>query len=152
MDHRFEEIDRRFDQIDRRFEEIDRRFEQIDHRFEEIDRRFDQIDHRFEDIDRRFDQIDHRFEDIDRRFEQIDHRFEEMESRLSARLTRVEIGQESLRNDVQAVAELTTANGRRIDDNRRAIEALTGKVELNTVGIRVVGDRLGSLEAHLRAV
>ena len=75
-------------------------------------------------------------------------KFDGVETRLSA----VGVGQESLRSDVQTVAELVTANGRSIDENRRAIEVLTEKVELNTVGIRAVGDRVATLEDHLRAV
>ena len=75
-------------------------------------------------------------------------KFDGVETRLSA----VEVGQESLRSDVQTVAELVTANGRSIDENRRAIEVLSNKVELNTVGIRAVGDRVATLEDHLRAV
>ena len=75
-------------------------------------------------------------------------KFDGVETRLSA----VEVGQESLRSDVQTVAELVTANGRSIDENRRAIEVLTEKVELNTVGIRAVRDRVATLEDHLRAV
>ena len=75
-------------------------------------------------------------------------KFDGVETRLSA----VEVGQESLRSDVQTVAELVTANGRSIDENRRAIEVLSNKVELNTVGIRAVRDRVATLEDHLRAV
>ena len=75
-------------------------------------------------------------------------KFDGVETRLST----VEVGQESLRSDVQTVAELVTANGRSIDGNRRAIEVLTEKVELNTVGIRAVRDRVATLEDHLRAV
>ena len=83
-----------------------------------------------------------------KRPDRIDTRFDGLESRVSA----VEVGQESLRSDVQTVAELVTANGRRIDENRRAIEVLAEKVELNTVGIRAVRDRVAALEDHLRAV
>jgi hypothetical protein len=75
-------------------------------------------------------------------------KFDGVETRLSA----VGVGQESLRSDVQTVAELVTANGRSIDENRRAIEVLTEKVELNTVGIRAVRDRVATLDDHLRAV
>ena len=51
MNERFEQIDRRFAQIDRRFEQIDKRFAQIDRRFEKNDEQFAQIDERFNSID-----------------------------------------------------------------------------------------------------
>ena len=51
MNERFEQIDRRFAQIDKRFEQIDRRFAQIDKRFEKNDEQFAQIDERFNSID-----------------------------------------------------------------------------------------------------
>jgi len=51
MNERFEQIDRRFAQIDKRFEQIDRRFTQIDKRFEKNDEQFAQIDERFNSID-----------------------------------------------------------------------------------------------------
>jgi len=51
MNERFEQIDRRFTQIDKRFEQIDERFAQIDKRFEKNDEQFAQIDERFNSID-----------------------------------------------------------------------------------------------------
>lgn len=101
---------------------------------------------------KKFERIDVQFERIDLRFEEMGRQAKEMEERLSARLTKVEVGQESLRSDVQTIAELVTANGRGIGENRRAIGTLTEKVELNTVGIHAVRDRVASLEDHLRAV
>lgn len=89
-----------------------------------------------------------KFDRIDERFDGVDGRLEGLEKRM----VRVEVGQESLRTDVQTIAELVTANGRRIDENRRAIESLSEKVDLNTVGIRAVRDRVADLEDHLRAV
>ncbi|MCG6926392.1 MAG: hypothetical protein LJF30_13915 [Acidobacteria bacterium] len=87
-----------------------------------------------------------------KKFDRIDLRFEEMEDRLSARLTKVEVGQEVLRNDVHLLAEVVAANGRRIEANGRAIQTVTEKVELNGVGIGAVRDRVAALEDHLRAV
>ena len=87
-----------------------------------------------------------------KKFDRIDLRFEEMEDRLSARLTKVEVGQEVLRNDVHLLAEVVAANGRRIEENGRAIQTVTEKVELNGVGIGAVQDRVAALEDHLRAV
>ena len=89
---------------------------------------------------------------IDARFDRVDGRIDELDNRLSGRLTKVEVGQESLRQDLRTAAELVIANGRRIDENRVAIEALTEKVELNGAGIRAVRDRVAALEEHLRAV
>ncbi|MEJ2539002.1 MAG: hypothetical protein P8188_03285, partial [Gemmatimonadota bacterium] len=119
---------------------------------EEIDRRFEAMDSRFEGMDRRFEAMDGKVEGIDRRFEAMDGKFEGMEGRLSGRLTKVEVGLESLGRDLRLVAELVTTNGRRIDENRLAIEGLTEKVELNGVGIRAIRRRVAALEDHLRAV
>jgi hypothetical protein len=65
MQHRFEQIDKRFEQTDRR----------IDLLHEEMNKRFEQVDKRFEQIDRRIDLL---HEEMNKRFEQVDKRFDEM--------------------------------------------------------------------------
>ena len=80
MEERFEEVDRRFKEMNEKF---DHRFEQVDQRFSEMNEKFD---HRFEQVDRRFkemnEQIDHRFEQVDRRFEKVEGHLARMDQRL----------------------------------------------------------------------
>ena len=87
MNHRFENVSLRFEEVNRR---IDQRFEEVNHRFEEVNRRFDQkfeeVNHRFEEVNRRFDQkleevnqkIDHKIEEVNRK---LDLKFEQAESK-----------------------------------------------------------------------
>jgi esterase/lipase len=71
-------MERRFEQIDKRFEQMhldmNKRFEQVDKRFEQVDKRFEQM---HLDMNKRFEQVDKRFEQVDKRFEvltsRIDH-------------------------------------------------------------------------------
>ena len=133
MNERFEQIDRRFAQIDRCFEQIDKRFTQIDKRFEQIDERFAQIDKRFEKNDEQFAQIDERFNSIDEQLADIrndhktlvdivkdmdlaaDERFQE----LKAGQAELAANQESLRADLAVVRrELYHESGSRemVDD------------------------------------
>lgn len=58
-------FDHRFDQMEGRFEKIDARFDQVDESFEKVDSRFDQVDARFEKLDERFDEMDARFERLE---------------------------------------------------------------------------------------
>jgi uncharacterized protein (DUF3084 family) len=101
VDRRFEQLDKKFDQrieqLDKKFEQ---RFEQLDNKFEE---RFEQLDNkldqRIEQLDKKFDQ---RFEQIDKKFEQrIDH----LENKLDQRFCVLE---ERLRfNKTLVVASLS---------------------------------------------
>ena len=119
MNERFEQIDRRFAQIDRRFEQIDKRFAQIDRRFEKNDEQFAQIDERFNSIDEQLADIrnDHKtlvdiVKDMDLA---ADERFQE----LKAGQAELAANQESLRADLAVVRrELYHESGSRemVDD------------------------------------
>jgi hypothetical protein len=93
MDQRFVEVDRRFDGMDQRFVEVDRRFDGMDQRFVEVDRRFD-------GMDQRFSEMDGRFGDVDRRFVQVDG---ELRRHFGVLI-------ESVRHEIQIVAEMVAAN------------------------------------------
>jgi chromosome segregation ATPase len=113
-----------------------------------LGKKFDRIDVRFDGLEARVGGLEGRMEGLEGRMEGLEGRMEGLEGRLSG----VEVGQESLRSDLSTVAELVTANARRIDRNLIAVETLTQKVEVNGVGIRAVRDRVAALEDHLRAV
>ena len=92
MNRRFEQVDKRFEQMredmNKRFDESRQdmlaRFEQVDKRFEQVDKRFEQVDKRFEesrqDMLARFEQVDKRFDetrqDMFTRFDQVDKRLD----------------------------------------------------------------------------
>jgi DNA anti-recombination protein RmuC len=100
VDRRFEQLDKKFDQrfeqldnkLDQRIEQLDKkfeqRFEQLDNKFEE---RFEQLDNkldqRFEHIGKKFDQrIDHLENKLDQRFEQVDKKSDQRFCVLEERL------------------------------------------------------------------
>jgi DNA anti-recombination protein RmuC len=104
LNQRLGAVGNQFDNVDRRFEQLDKKFDQridhlenkLDQRFEHIDKKFDQ---RFEQLDKKFDQrIDH----LDKKFEQrIDH----LENKLDQRFCVLE---ERLRfNKTLVVASLS---------------------------------------------
>ncbi len=62
-------------------------------------------------LGRKFDGIDRRFDGIDRRLGVVERRLEGLEQRMTA----VEVGLESLRDEVRLVAEGVTTNSARID-------------------------------------
>ena len=83
--NQFDNVDRRFEQLDKKFEQ---RFEQLDNKFEE---RFEQLDNkldqRFEHIGKKFDQrIDHLENKLDQRFEQVDKKSDQRFCVLEERL------------------------------------------------------------------
>jgi Skp family chaperone for outer membrane proteins len=83
--NQFDNVDRRFEQLDKKFEQ---RFEQLDNKFEE---RFEQLDNkldqRIEQLDKKFDQrIDHLENKLDQRFEHIDKKFEQRIDHLENKL------------------------------------------------------------------
>jgi archaellum component FlaC len=55
-----------FEEMHRRFAEVDRRFDRVDQRFAEVDRRFDRVDQRFAGVDQRLDGMDQRFDRVER--------------------------------------------------------------------------------------
>ncbi|MGM0706264.1 MAG: hypothetical protein ACQETP_10115, partial [Bacteroidota bacterium] len=83
MEDGFEQVDRRFVQIQEQFEvrfdqlneRFDRRAEQVDERF---DRRAEQVDERFEAMERRFDSVDRRLDKMDAKIVRYDQRFDAM--------------------------------------------------------------------------
>jgi DNA anti-recombination protein RmuC len=92
LNQRLGAVGNQFDNVDRRFEQLDKKFEQ---RFEQLDKTFDQrIDHlenkfdqRFEHIDKKFEQrIDHLENKLDQRFEHIDKKFDQRFCVLEERL------------------------------------------------------------------
>jgi len=83
--NQFDNVDRRFEQLDKKFEQ---RFEQLDNKFEE---RFEQLDNkldqRIEQLDKKFDQrIDHLENKLDQRFEQVDKKSDQRFCVLEERL------------------------------------------------------------------
>lgn len=76
-------------------------------------------------LGRKFGRIDQRFEQVDQRFEQIDQRFEQMDKRVG----RVEVSVESLRHDVQVVAEGVVMNGQRLDRHELRLASLEASLE-----------------------
>jgi DNA anti-recombination protein RmuC len=60
LNQRLGAVGNQFDNVDRRFEQLDKKFEQ---RFEHIDKKFDQrIDHLENKLDQRFEHIDKKFD------------------------------------------------------------------------------------------
>lgn len=137
--------------MNERFEQIDRRFAQIDRRFEQIDERFAQIDRRFERIDRRFTQIDKRFEKNDEQFAQIDERFNSIDEQLA-----------DIRNDHKTLVDIVKDMDLRMDKGFNELKAEDGKIHAEIASLRLelyresgsrelVDDTLyGSLDKRLR--
>ena len=137
--------------MNERFEQIDRRFAQIDRRFEQIDKRFTQIDKRFEQIDERFAQIDKRFEKNDEQFAQIDERFNSIDEQLA-----------DIRNDHKTLVDIVKDMGLRMDKGFNELKAEDGKIHAEIASLRLelyhesgsrelVDDTLyGSLDKRLR--
>jgi hypothetical protein len=137
--------------MNERFEQIDRRFAQIDRRFEQIDKRFTQIDKRFEKIDERFAQIDKRFEKNDEQFAQIDERFNSIDEQLA-----------DIRNDHKTLVDIVKDMDLRMDKGFNELKAEDGKIHAEIASLRLelyyesgsrelVDDTLyGSLDKRLR--
>ena len=137
--------------MNERFEQIDRRFAQIDKRFEQIDERFAQIDRRFERTDRRFTQIDKRFEKNDEQFAQIDERFNSIDEQLA-----------DIRNDHKTLVDIVKDMDLRMDKGFNELKAEDGKIHAEIASLRLelyhesgsrelVDDTLyGSLDKRLR--
>ena len=137
--------------MNERFEQIDRRFAQIDRRFEQIDKRFTQIDKRFEQIDERFAQIDKRFEKNDEQFAQIDERFNSIDEQLA-----------DIRNDHKTLVDIVKDMDLRMDKGFNELKAEDGKIHAEIASLRLelyhesgsrelVDDTLyGSLDKRLR--
>lgn len=81
---------------------------------------------RFDSIDRRFEGMENRFEGLENRFEGLENRFETLERRTA----RVEVGLESLREEVRVVAEGVSANTVRIDRLERTMNQRFDRMEL----------------------
>ena len=137
--------------MNERFEQIDRRFAQIDRCFEQIDKRFTQIDKRFEQIDKCFVQIDKRFEKNDEQFAQIDERFNRIDEQLA-----------DIRNDHKTSVDIVKDMDLRMDKGFNELKAEDGKIHAEIASLRLelyhesgsrelVDDTLyGSLDKRLR--
>ena len=112
--------------MNERFEQIDRRFAQIDRRFEQIDKRFTQIDKRFEQIDERFAQIDKRFEKNDEQFAQIDERFNSIDEQLA-----------DIRNDHKTLVDIVKDMDLRMDKGFNELKAEDGKIHAEIASLRL---------------
>jgi predicted nuclease with TOPRIM domain len=77
----FANVDVRFDRFR---EDMNHRFDRVDERFDDVYARFDRIDERFDDVYARFDRVDERFNGMDERFDQMDRRFDRLEGRVAA--------------------------------------------------------------------
>ncbi len=79
---------------------------------------------KFGRIDQRFDALEGRFDALEGRFDGLEGRFDGLEGRV----TRVEIGLEALRHDVQLLSEGFTATNEKLDryhqDHEVRIKAL----------------------------
>ena len=78
------------------------------------------------------------------RFDRIERRFEALEQRV----TRVEIGQESLRDDMRAIADGLLGLSDRVDRLEAEVRGRFDAQELNNVHVNV---RLDSIEKRLSA-
>jgi len=63
----FNEVDRRFDEVDKKFAEVDERFDEVDKKFAEVDKRFDEVDKKFAEVDERFDVVDKQITEVNQR-------------------------------------------------------------------------------------
>ena len=113
MGRRFDGVDQRLDAMDLRFDGVDGRLDAMDERFDGVDQRFDAMDHRFEAMGRRFDEVDRQFVDVDRRFVQVDGGLRRHFGVLI----------ESVRHEIQIVAEMVAANTESIVALRLRLDA-----------------------------
>lgn len=84
FDGRFDQIDKRLDQMDNRFEQIEVRLDQMDNRFEQIDSRFDQMEDMIgKAIDRSeeflLDELDRYDRKYERQFDKVNSRLDVLE-------------------------------------------------------------------------
>ena len=86
----------------------------------EMNSRFDNVDHRFDEVDRRFTEVDRRFDEVDQRFVQVDERFVEVDGELRRHFG---VLAESVRHDIQIVAEMVAANTESITALRVRLDA-----------------------------
>ena len=92
LNQRLGAVGNQFDNVDRRFEQLDKKFDQrIDHLDNKFEERFEQLDNkldqRIEQLDKKFDQrIDHLENKLDQRFEHIDKKFDQRFCVLEERL------------------------------------------------------------------
>ena len=100
-----------------KFEQVDRRFEQVDANIENLRReqneKFQQVDNQFEQVDRRFEQVDEKIENLRReqneKFQQVDRRFDLLTEDVHRLSDRVDAG-------LMAVGNLQSRVGRNLED------------------------------------
>ncbi len=101
---------------DRRFEalisEMNRRFEEVNKRFEEVDRRFEAL---ISEMNRRFEEVNKRFEEMDKRFEAILEQIREIRVELAGLAGRLGRGFEDLiRQTLKAVVGVEVKEVKRL--------------------------------------
>ena len=100
--------------------EINRRFDHVDRRFDDVDQRFVTVDQRFVGLDQRFAAVDQGFVGVDQRFVGIDQRFVQLEGELRRHFG---VLVESVRHEIQIVAEMVAANTEAITALRVRLDA-----------------------------
>ena len=115
----------------RRFEQTERRLDQVDRRLDQIERRLDQIDNRLDQVDRRLDQIDNRLNQVDRRFEQVDGHLKRLDDKVGL-LLGAHARNQALREIPIAIVELGLGECRRLLE---IAEIVSLSVDADTTGI-----------------
>ena len=73
IDDRITELDRhmntRFDAVNGRFDDVYKRFDEVNNRFDAVNGRFDDVYKRFDEVNGRFDVVYARFDDVQARIE-----------------------------------------------------------------------------------
>lgn len=87
-ERRFDQLDKRIDQVEVRIDQVDKRIDQVEQRIDQVDKRIDQVELRIVQIDKRIDQVELRIDQIDKRIDQVDKRIDQIERRFEAFETR----------------------------------------------------------------
>ena len=101
----FENVDKRFENVDERFESIDKRFENVDKRFVSMDKRFDGMDKRFVSMDKRFDGMDKRFVSMDKRFDVLEKDLDDFRIETGVSLIHIQRDVTDLRKHLEPLGE-----------------------------------------------
>lgn len=80
-ERRFDQLDKRIDQVEQRIDQVDKRIDQVELRIDQVDKRIDQLELRIDQVDRRIDQVDKRIDQIERRFGAFETRFVAIDQR-----------------------------------------------------------------------
>ena len=125
FDGRFDQLDKRLDQMDNRFEQMEVRLDQMDNRFEQMEVRLDQMDSRFEQIDSRFDQMEDMIgkaidrseefllDELDRYDRKYERQFDKVNSRLDV-LEQLYRPAKTEADTIEILLKTTADHGKRI--------------------------------------